>query len=85
MVEECFGKMAKISVDEIRADHLPAILIVYKVKGSTDIKNIIQGVWGGLVVWVGGVVFNRASLCTPSILKEHNFECFFNLLNSSYS
>ena len=60
MVEECFGKMAKVSVDEIRADHLPAILIVYKVKGSTDIKSIIQGVlgYGGVV---GGVVFNRAS------------------------
>ena len=45
MVEECFGKVAKSSVDEIRADHLPAMLIVYKVKGITDIKNIIQGMW----------------------------------------
>ncbi len=45
MVEECFGKVAKSSVDEIRADHLPAMLIVYKVKGITDIKNIIQGVF----------------------------------------
>lgn len=43
MVEECFGKVAKSEVDEIQADHLPAILIAYKVKGSTEIKNIIQG------------------------------------------
>ncbi len=49
MVEECFGKVAKSSVDEIRADHLPAMLIVYKVKGITDIKNIIQGVFRSLV------------------------------------
>ena len=43
MVEECFGKVAKNNVDEIRADHLPAILIAYKVKGNTEIRNIIQG------------------------------------------
>ena len=43
MVEESFGKSAKGNVDEIRADHLPCILIVYKVKGTVDIRNIIQG------------------------------------------
>ena len=43
MVEESFGKSAKGNVDEIRADHLPCILIVYKVKGAVDIRNIVQG------------------------------------------
>ena len=43
MVEESFGKSAKGNVDEIRADHLPCILIVYKMKGGVDIRNIIQG------------------------------------------
>ena len=43
MVEDSFGKSAKGNVDEIRADHLPCILIVYKMKGSVDIRNIIQG------------------------------------------
>ena len=44
MVEDCFGSAAKTSVDEIKADHLPVILIVYKEKGSVSIRNIIQGV-----------------------------------------
>ena len=43
MVEESFGKSAKGNVDEIRADHLPCILIVYKIKGAVDIRNIVQG------------------------------------------
>ena len=43
MVEESFGKSAKGNVDEIQADHLPCILIVYKMKGGVDIRNIIQG------------------------------------------
>ena len=43
MVEESFGKSAKGNVDKIRADHLPCILIVYKMKGGVDIRNIIQG------------------------------------------
>ena len=43
MVEECFGSSAKANVDEIRADHLPVILLAYKEKGSVGIKNIIQG------------------------------------------
>ena len=46
MVEECFGASAKTNVDEIRADHLPVILIAYKEKGTVGIKNIIQGEWG---------------------------------------
>ena len=46
MVEESFGKSAKGNVDEIRADHLPCILIVYKMKGAVDIRNIIQGTVG---------------------------------------
>ena len=49
MVEESFGKSAKGNVDEIRADHLPCILIVYKMKGVVDIRNIIQG---GVVQYV---------------------------------
>ena len=44
MVEENFGnKSAKGNVDEIRVDHLSCILIVYKMKGGVDIRNIIQG------------------------------------------
>jgi hypothetical protein len=43
MVEECFGLSAKASVDMIRADHLPVIILAYKEKGSVGIKNIIQG------------------------------------------
>lgn len=43
MVQECFGNVAKASVDEIKAESLPAILIVYKAKGSIDIRNVIQG------------------------------------------
>ncbi len=48
MVEECFGVLAKSSVDEIRADSLPVILIAYKEKGSLGIKNIIQGIECGV-------------------------------------
>ncbi len=43
MVEECFGSSAKTNVDEIRADHLPVILIAYKEKGIVGIKSVIQG------------------------------------------
>ena len=43
MVEESFGSSAKANVDEIRADHLPVILIAFKENGSVNIKNIIQG------------------------------------------
>ena len=43
MVEDCFGLSAKAEVDEIRADHLPVILIAYKEKGTVSIKSIIQG------------------------------------------
>ena len=43
MAEESFGKSAKGNVDQIRADHLPCILIVYKMKQGVDIRNIIQG------------------------------------------
>ena len=44
MVEECFGPTAKSSVGNIQADHLPAILIIFKVKGAADIRQIIQGI-----------------------------------------
>ena len=43
MVHDCFGKIAKASVDEVTPEQLPAILLVYKMKGSLDIRNIIQG------------------------------------------
>ena len=58
MVEESFGKSAKGNVDEIRADHLPCILIVYKMKGGVDIRNIIQGI---VMEWC---LLVRASHCT---------------------
>lgn len=43
MVEECFGASAKANVDEIRADHLPVILLAHKEKGTVGIKTIVQG------------------------------------------
>ena len=47
MVRECFGSLAKTSVDEIRAESLPVMLIVVKTKGILEIKNIVQGTWCG--------------------------------------
>ncbi len=57
MVKDCFGIVAKSSVEEVRAEQLPAILLVYKMKGSLDIRNIIQGmkpsrVTSWLSVWI---------------------------------
>ena len=43
MVEQSFGAAAKTSVDTIRADYLPVILLAYKERGSVAIRNIIQG------------------------------------------
>ena len=43
MVRDCFGSLAKTSVDEIRAESLPVMLIVVKMKGKLEIKNIVQG------------------------------------------
>ena len=43
MVKECFGIAVARNVDDIKPDHLPVILIVYKAKGSVDVRNIIQG------------------------------------------
>ena len=53
MVEECFGASAKANVDEIRADHLPVILIAYKEKGTVSIKQIVQGMWCSSKHFVG--------------------------------
>ena len=50
--EESFGKSAKGNVDEIRADHLPCILIVYKIKGAVDIRKTCSTCSGTLyTVW----------------------------------
>ena len=46
MISECFGQMARANVDDIHSDHLPVILIVFKVQGSVNVRNIIQGVYG---------------------------------------
>ena len=35
--------MARARVDDIHSDHLPVILIVFKVQGSVNVRNIIQG------------------------------------------
>ena len=43
MVQDCLGGVAKASINDINPDQLPAILIVYKIKGSLDIRNVIQG------------------------------------------
>ena len=43
MIAECFGPMARARVDDIHSDHLPVILIVSKIQGSVDVRNIIQG------------------------------------------
>ena len=43
MVGECFGQAVAANVDDIKPDHLPVILIVFKAKGQTDVRNIIQG------------------------------------------
>jgi hypothetical protein len=43
MIGECFGQMARARVNDIHSDHLPVILIVSKVQGSVDVRNIIQG------------------------------------------
>lgn len=43
MVRECFGVAAASNIDDIKPDHLPAILIVSKTGSSVEVKNIIQG------------------------------------------
>lgn len=43
MVKECFGLAVAKNVDDIKPDHLPVILIVYKSKGQVEVRNIIQG------------------------------------------
>lgn len=43
MVDESFGRLAKTNVEDIKPDHLPVILVVYKTKGALGIRNIIQG------------------------------------------
>ena len=44
MISECFGAMARARVDDIHSDHLPVILIVSKIQGTVDVRNIVQGV-----------------------------------------
>ena len=46
MISECFGQMARANVDDIHSDHLPVILIVFKIQGSVNVRNIIQGMYG---------------------------------------
>ena len=43
MVRESFGTSIATHVDDIKPDHLPVILIVYKSKGQIDVRDIIQG------------------------------------------
>ena len=43
MVRDCFGIAVAKNVDDIKPDHLPVILIVYKAKGQVEVRNIIQG------------------------------------------
>ena len=43
MVKESFGISVASNVDDISPDHLPVILIVFKSKGSVDVRDIIQG------------------------------------------
>ena len=43
MIADCFGPMARARVNDIHSDSLPVILIVSKVHGNVDVRNIIQG------------------------------------------
>lgn len=43
MVRDSFGAPVANNVDDIKPDHLPVILIVFKSKGQMDVRNIIQG------------------------------------------
>ena len=43
MIQECFGDAAMSSVETMEPVQLPAILLVYKVRGSLGIQKIIRG------------------------------------------
>ena len=43
MVKESFGEQTASSVESVKSDHLPVILLVCKVGGKLEVQNIIQG------------------------------------------
>ena len=43
MVKESFGLPVATNIDDIKPDHLPAILIVSKAGSNVEVNNIIQG------------------------------------------
>ena len=64
MVRASFGNTAATSVDDVKPDHLPLVLIVCKQKGGYNVYNILHGTplkWG----WEGGLVekggYNRVA------------------------
>ena len=67
MVKESFGMPVATNIDDIKPDHLPAILIVSKAGSNVEVNNIIQGeaVPDGLLppvqLWV--FIFGSADLC----------------------
>jgi hypothetical protein len=64
MIADCFGPVARARVNDIHSDHLPVILLVSKVQGAVDVRNIIQG------------EANLDSLMTSLItaIEEHNVQ-----------
>lgn len=43
MVKDSFGEQTASSVESVKSDHLPVILLVCKVGGRLEVQNIIQG------------------------------------------
>ena len=65
MVRGSFGNTAAASVDEVKPDHLPLVLIVCKQKGGYNVYTILHGTtsfggggggWPGTVGVEGGTV-----------------------------
>ena len=50
MVRGSFGNTAAASVDDVKPDHLPLVLIVCKQKGGYNVYNILHGT----TLWEGG-------------------------------
>lgn len=42
-VNNCLGSTAALSLRDIAVDRLPAIIIIMKIRSSTDIFNVIYG------------------------------------------
>ena len=65
MIGDCFGPMARARVNDIHSDHLPVILIVSKVQGSVDVRNIIQGLGRKLLtllIFLYGLFFHLSNI-----------------------